>query len=524
MNRIIGAFAGLAAAVLVSTTARAEETGRAMAAPVTVAPPAGALQGVRSGELMVFKGIPYAAAPVGPLRWRPPQPPGSWSGVRAADRFGARCEQTDGSSTIADAPLPVSEDCLTLNVWAPTQHSRPLPVMVWIHGGAFVWGAGSSPAYDGSAFARRGVVLVTLNYRLGRFGFFAHPALTAEHPVEAKGDYGLMDMIAALKWVRANIAAFGGDPAEVTIFGESAGGVAVNDLMISPVARGLFARAIVESGGGREIALPLHADGAAPSAERVGEAFARKIGLADPTADQLRALTPEQILKAGDPDMVKGGEGSTIADGQILPVAPSEGFARGLEAKVPYIVGSNSLELPIPKPQLAATLARLPGITQAQLAEIAHDYPSQDAYETHAATDILFTEPAARMAALHAAHGQPTWLYRFSAVPLAGRTVLKGAFHTSEIYYVFQTLASYPKVPTDADDARLAAVVNGYWARFAATGDPNGPEAPGWAPYQTSEDDLMDFTDDGPKMEAVPARPLLDAIAASYRTSSHADQ
>ena len=512
----------LAAAVIVSTTARAE-TGGATAASVTIAPPAGELQGVRSGELMVFKGIPYAAAPVGPLRWRPPQPLGSWSGIRVVDRFGARCEQTDGSSTIADAPLPVSEDCLTLNVWAPAQHGRPLPVMVWFHGGAFVWGAGSAPAYDGSAFARRGVVLVTLNYRLGRFGVFAHPALTAEHPGEAKGDYGLMDMIAALKWVRTNIAAFGGDPAQVTIFGESAGGVAVNDLMISPVARGLFARAIVESGGGREIALPLHADGATPSAERVGEAFARRIGLANPTAAELRALTPEQILRAGDPDMVKGGEGSTIADGQILPVAPSEGFARGLEAKVPYIVGSNSLELPIPKPQLDATLARLPGVTRPQLQEIARAYPSQDAYETHAATDILFTEPAARMAALHAAHGQPTWLYRFSAVPLAGRAVLRGAFHTSEIYYVFETLAAYPKLPTAAGDARLATSVNGYWVRFAKTSDPNGPDCQDWVSYQRSKDELMDFANDGPKMEAVPSRSVLDAIAASYRTPSHAD-
>ena len=521
MNRIIRGFALLAAAILVSTTARAE-TGGATAASVTITPPAGALQGVRSGELTVFKGVPYAAPPIGPLRWRPPQPLGPWSGVRVADRFGARCEQMDGSSTIADAPLPVSEDCLTLNVWSPVRHARPLPVMVWFHGGAFVWGAGSAPAYDGSAFARRGVVLVTLNYRLGRFGFFAHPALTAEHPGEAKGDYGLMDMIAALKWVRTNIAAFGGDPAQVTIFGESAGGVAVNDLMISPVARGLFARAIVESGGGREIALPLHADGAKPSAERLGEAFARKIGLVNPTAAQLRALTPEQILQAGDPDMVKGGEGSTIADGEILPMAPSEGFALGLDAKVPYIVGSNSLELPVPKPLLDATLARLPGITRPQLQEIARVYPSQDAYEARAATDILFTEPAARLAALHAAHGQPTWLYRFSAVPLAGRAVLKGAFHTSEIYYVFETLASYPKVPTDAGDARLAAVVNGYWVRFARTGDPNGSDAPDWATYQRSKDDMIDFSNDGPKMQAVPARPLLDVIATSYPASSHA--
>ena len=519
-NTIIGCVL-LAAAILVSNTVRAE-TGGGTSASLTVETSAGALQGVRSGELMVFKGIPYAAPPTGPLRWRPPQPLGSWSGVRVADRFGARCEQTDGSSTIADAALPISEDCLTLNVWAPAQHGRSLPVMVWFHGGAFVWGAGSAPAYDGSAFARNGVVLVTLNYRLGRFGFFAHPALTAEHPGETKGNYGLMDMIAALKWVRKNIAAFGGDPDQVTIFGESAGGVAVNDLMISPVAQGLFARAIVESGGGREIALPLHADGAAPSAEHVGEAFARKVGLTNPTAAQLRALTPEQILKAGDPDMVKGGEGSTIADGEILPMAPSEGFARGLEARVPYVVGSNSLELPVPKPLLDATLARLPGITQLQLQEIAGAYPSQDAYETRAATDILFTEPAARLAALHAAHGQPTWLYRFSAVPLAGRAVLKGAFHTSEIYYVFETLPSYPKVPTDADDARLAAVVNGYWVRFARTGDPNDPGAPDWAMWQRSKDELMDFSNDGPKMEAVPARPLLDAIAASYPTSSHA--
>ena len=466
---------------------------------------------------MVFKGVPYAVAPTGPLRWRPPQALSPWSGVRSAETFGASCEQTYGSSSIPTLALAVSEDCLTLNVWTPAKRERPLPVMVWIHGGAFVTGSGSDPAYDGQGFARRGVVLVTFNYRLGRLGFFAHPALTAEHRDEPKANYGLMDMIAVLKWVRANIAAFGGDPAEVTVFGESAGGVAINDLMVSPPARGLFARAIVESGGGREIALPLHAKGDAASAERIGEAFARKVGLAEPTAAQLRALTPGQILAAGDPDMVKGGEGSTIADGRILPVGSREGFAQGLEAKIPYVVGSNSLELPVPKPLLESTLARMPDVTKTQLDEIAHAYPDEQAFDTRGATDILFSEPAARNAALHARHGQPTWLYRFSLVPAAGRALLPGAFHTSEIYYVFGTLSAYPRVPTDAADAERSATVRGYWTRFAATGDPNGEGAAPWSRYDARSDRLMDFSDAGPNTEPVPSRPVLDAIAASYR-------
>ena len=482
----------------------------------TLATPTGMLQGREVAGLLIFKGVPYAAPPLGPLRWRPPQPLRPWAGVRVAEQYGNDCEQRFDPLAYGLSKQPKSEDCLALNIWAPASHKTKLPIMVWIHGGGFVNGSGSAPGYDGSALARRGVILVTFNYRLGRFGFFAHPALDAENSGEPKGNYGLMDMIAVLRWVQVNGAALGGDPGQVTVFGESAGGVAVNDLMISPAASSLFARAIVQSGGGREIALPLHGEGSARSAERVGEAFASRVGLAHATAAGLRALTAAQILDAGDPDMVKGGEGSTIADGQILPMSPSEGFARSLEAHIPYIVGSNSLELPVPQDKLAGVLDRLPDVTPAQLSVVAKAYPSQASFDDRAATDILFTEPAARMAAFHAKNGQPTWLYRFSVLPLLGRFFLSGAFHTSEIPYVFHTLGTYPKVPTLWNDAEQSDSIGGYWVQFAKTGDPNGGNATYWPRYDADADILLSFTNAGPASGPVPHRKLLESIAQSY--------
>ncbi|MDP3378936.1 MAG: carboxylesterase family protein, partial [Brevundimonas sp.] len=212
----------------------------------------GTVQGAVAGDIVAFKGLPYAAPPVGERRWRPPAPAANWEGTRDATTYGAICIQAPANGDPGVGPLPMSEDCLTLNVWAPVERAEPLPVMVWIHGGGYNNGSGTAALYDGSALARRGVVVVTINYRLGRLGFFDHPALAADRPAdEPAGNYGVMDQIAALEWVHDNIAALGGDPGNVTIFGESAGGVAVTQLMIAPSARGLFHKAIVQSGLGR---------------------------------------------------------------------------------------------------------------------------------------------------------------------------------------------------------------------------------------------------------------------------------
>src|SRR6202140_5049435 len=262
--------------------------------------PEGRLSGIVLGGVTAFRGIPYAAPPVGPLRWRPPRPAARWPGVRAARQVGAICPQADNGV----GPLPMSEDCLTLNVYAPSlRPPAPLPVMFWIHGGGLVNGSGTAALYDGTELARQGVVVGTIKYRLGRLGFFAHPALSRERPTEPKANFGLMDQIAALQWVQRNIRAFGGDPGNVTIFGESAGGYAVNLLMISPAARGLFHRVICESGLGRgpKVYLNRRGPGGEPAAEEAGAAFTSALGVASNDPAALRALPLARILAAGEP-------------------------------------------------------------------------------------------------------------------------------------------------------------------------------------------------------------------------------
>jgi para-nitrobenzyl esterase len=467
---------------------------------------AGTLKGVTAQGIASFKGVPYAKPPVGQWRWRPPQRPEPWRGVRAADRYGAICIQ----KVVKDNGVglqPASEDCLTLNVFTQDTAAK-LPTMVWIHGGGFVNGSGTAELYDGTKLARQGVVVVTLNYRLGRFGFFAHPALTAETPKTYLANYGLMDQIAALQWVRRNIAAFGGDPDNVTVFGESAGGMAVNRLMMIREAQGLFQKAIVESGAGRERNRTL------TEAEADGAAFAAKLGVngADPAA--LRAIPAEAIVAAGELSVFKGE--APILDGRLLSENVMEAFGRGRVSGIPYLIGSNSMELPAPFASAFKDAVKL--TPEAKAAALAA-YGSQAAYEAHIATDVVFGEPARALARDHAISGHPTWLYRFSVVSTGAPKMLQGgAVHASDRQYVFQTLDHSPW-PTDGRDAALAKTLSAYWVAFAKTGDPNGAtgggDRPHWPAYN-SQDRLLDFTNDGPVAKVTPDAQALDAIARSY--------
>ena len=511
MTHFIGSLAGGLAAILLLGAATA-----ANASPDQATIESGKLAGVVDHDVVSFKGVPFAKPPVGDLRWRAPQPLQPWTGVRAADKYGALCMQKINTKDNGVGPPPASEDCLTLNVWKPLHPSkRALPVMVWIHGGGLVNGSGTAALYDGSAFARRDVVLVTINYRLGRFGFFAHPALTAETPQGPLGNYGLMDQIAALRWVQRNIAAFNGDPRDVTVFGESAGGVSVNHLMLAPAAKGLFIRAIVESGAGREVSAPLHVPGpgGVPSAEDQGVAFVKKLGVSGRAAAALRAIPADAIVAAGDPDMSKGE--LIVLDGVTQTMEVADGFRRGLEMKIPYIVGSNSLELPVPPSMIDSFFGGAGHMSAADKAKLAETYGGMDAFNDNVLSDIVFTEPARYLASLHAAHGNPTWLYRFSVLSPTAPKMLKGAPHASEREYVFDTLGASPWPTVDADKP-LAAGMNAYWADFAKRGDPNGEGLPHWPRYSAAGDELLDFTNTGPVAKKTPRADVLKALTDRY--------
>jgi para-nitrobenzyl esterase len=475
----------------------------------------GRLSGLVQGGVTTFRSIPYAAPPMGPLRWRPPQPAARWPGVRNADRVGAICPQAYNAADNGVGPLPMSEDCLTLSVYAPSgRPPAPLPVMFWIHGGGLVNGSATAALYDGSELARQGVVVVTINYRLGRLGFFAHPALSRERPSEPKANFGLMDQIAALQWVQRNIRAFGGDPRNVTIFGESAGGHSVNLLMISPAARGLFHRAVCESGVGRGPWVLLNRRGAhgEPAGEAVGAAFTRALGMTSDDPAALRALPLARILAAGDPhhaDMV-------VIDGKLVPDAINAVFARHGEAPVPYLLGYNAFEFPgstVAKPgELAGDLARSP----AAEASVGRAYDSPEAFDTHFISDWIFVEPARLLARLHSQTGVQTYLYRFAVLADAARSQYSEAPHASERQYVFKTLAASPWA-TGAMDAAAAETISAYWVAFAKRGDPNGEARLPWPAYSAIDDRLLEFTNQGPRVVPVPDRPVLDAIEAGYR-------
>jgi para-nitrobenzyl esterase len=463
----------------------------------------GLVQGVRGGDssIRVFRGIPYAAPPVGELRWREPRPVSPWEGVRSADRFGPRPMQARIYSDMVFRDDGPSEDCLYLNVWTPAKSpSDRLPVMVWIYGGGLKAGSTSEPRQDGENLARKGVVLVSMNYRLGVFGYFAHPELSRESGRNASGNYGFMDQIAALRWVQRNIAAFGGDPGNVTIFGESAGSFSVSLLMVSPLARGLFHKAIGESGSLLGSAL---VPGKTPSlreAELNGEKLAAALGVK--SLSGLRALPAADLPRAQADDSIKV---EATVDGYVLPKDPAAIYAEGEESRVPLLAGWTADEQradavfgskrPTAK-SFTQTVRKDFGAAADKLLRL---YPARtDEEAVRSAGDLAGDRFIAfgtwKWIEMHLrTSGSPVYRFSFDrAVPVEPGRVINGspataadvgAVHASEISYVFGALASLKDVTVKPEDWRLSDTIGSYWTNFAKTGNPNGAGLPAWPAY-----------------------------------------
>ncbi|WP_447726075.1 carboxylesterase/lipase family protein [Sphingomonas koreensis] len=491
---------------------------QATAAP-EVAVTTGKLRGTNDGAIRVFKGIPYAAPPLGERRWRPPAPPLRWNGIRDASAYGFSCPQVAYPGDSAPVETPGNEDCLTLNIWTGGAGDRQRPVMLWIHGGGFMNGGSATAVTDGAALARQGVTVVTINYRLGRLGFFAHPALSAESPRAPLGNYGLMDQIAALRWVQANIAAFGGDPRNVTLFGESAGGGSVAALMTSPLAKGLFAKAIIQSGGGRQIPIPIRGkalDGG-PSMEEVGTTFARGAGISGDVLKGLRSLDAATVI--GGINMLNNNDRARTVnwsvDGVLLAADPTTIFARGGQARVPMMIGATSDEL--------GALPMIGAITTYTLAQFGDAatrlrilYKRADGTDeiNRLPSDAFFVEPSRFMALQAAKGGQRVFHYSFGYIAETLRSGLKGARHASDVPYVFNNPDTIPGV-TDTDRA-MARAISAAWVRFARAGNPARSDWP-WPPYDLHTRRTLAIEATGPRTVLDIDRARLDAIEAAYQ-------
>ena len=495
-------------------------------APVTVS--GGRLAGVsgRDPAVHVFKGVPYAAPPVGPRRWKAPEPAAAWTGVRSADRFAPACMQT-----VAGSRLPwteefmhqgaVDEDCLYLNVWTPAARGARRPVFVYFYGGGFNEGSGSVPIYDGEALAKKGLVVVTVTYRVGVFGFLAHPELAAESPRAASGNYGLLDQVEALRWIQQNAAAFGGDPGNVTIAGQSAGAMSVYLLTASPRTRGLFHRAIVQSGPGalggvasaRGLARPR-----TPAAE-TGVAFAKARGAASVQALRAKSARELMVPIAGTPAVRFG----PVVDGWLLTDDVDTVYAKGWQQDVPLLTGMNADEGSASAGYGKISAAAFREQVRMRYADRADQflalYPASSDPEAGRNQVRSAREGALvslqRLAAERAATAKtPAFLYYFDhAIPWPAHPEY-GAFHTSEVPYVFANL-SLLKRPWTAVDRRLADVVSSYWVQFATNGTPNRLGLPSWPAFTSASPAVMVLgAATGPRtMPDAPARRFFEAAA-----------
>ena len=486
MSNLKIAIAALVAPILVQGCASHAEPEPSGTATIS----SGELAGTQDGGIVSFKNIPFAAPPVGELRWQPPIAPPDWQGVRDATEVGPVCPQPARPGRPQSPVLSnQSEDCLSLNIWAP-EDAENAPVMVWVHGGAHRLGSGALPFYDGTAFAEEGVVLVTFNYRLGLLGYFAHPALTADaEPGELLGNYGLMDQIAALEWVQENISTFGGDPGNVTVFGESAGGASTLYLLTVPTAQGLFQKAIVQSGGGFQQPDTL------AEQEAKGVTATASAGLsADADAAALRALSSEQILDMAGP-LRELGFGSFI-DGTLVTEPPAQIIAEGRETDVPLMIGANSNEASVMR-NLGVNDRAVAAAAGGRLDELKAAYDAdaigEEEFIRQAMGDYTFVAPA-RWVAGEAADGAPSYLYHFDYVMKRRRNRAPGASHGSEIPFIFRTLETIPfvgRLVTD-EDTEMADIMSACWISFARTGAPECGDGLDWPAYGAS-DTLMLF-------------------------------
>jgi len=501
-KRLLFALAVLTSAVLAPAVS---------AGPVQIE--SGLIEGVEEDGVRVFRGIPFAAPPVGALRWRAPSPPAAWDGIMTADRFSPICLQP-GAYPDDAPPEPMSEDCLYLNVWTPAgAEGEPLPVMVWIYGGGLLNGTASTPLYAGDALARRGVIVVTLNYRLGVFGFLAHPELSQESAYSGSGNYGLLDQLAALRWVQHNISAFGGDPQNVTVFGQSSGSISISALIASPLAKGLFHRAIGQSGGLFE---PL---GAAPEfslqgAEQVGQSFASRFQA--PSLQALRSLPASAIA-------ARPFNPQPNIDGYVLRETPYDAFAHGRANQVDLLVGSNAEEGLYFLSGRTVTAANLDDVLRQDFPGFivsligpptpGNDREARDAFVSFE-SDMRFGWNMWAWARLHADRSESnTFYYRFAHAPADQ----EGATHGAEMAYVFNHI-DLDGAPSTPSDQRLAETMISYWTNFARTGDPNGEGLPNWPAFEAPTSLVLELDGEEVRAISVPNEANLRAIDRLYVT------
>jgi para-nitrobenzyl esterase len=511
----------MAASIVIALTV----AGTVKAEPVMT--DAGLLQGVREGALTVYKGVPFAAPPIGNMRWTDPRPVPPWHGVRKADAFAPACVQT-GVSMPGEAPPQISEDCLYLNVWTPAR--RPdarLPVMVWIPGGGFTNGSASMPLYRGDRLSLRGVIVVTIAYRLGPLGFLAHPELTRESPHASSGNYGLLDQVAALRWVQRNIGALGGDPTRVTIFGQSAGGMSVSLLMASPLAKGLFHRAIGESGGMFE-PIEIAPNYRLAKAEQDGVTYAASLG-ARSLAD-LRRLAADDLLKGA-----AFAVSHPIIEPYAMPMIPADAFRAGRQNDVPILIGFNAEEarsfVDLGAVKAASFATDLPRFWPSALKSpgFLAAYPHATDEEARTArvaleTELRFAWDMWGWGRAQALTGRSkVYFYRFDRrPPFPANSIYAGwgAGHFVELWYIFDHLGqeAWPWTPADR---RLAELMPAYWTNFAKTGDPNGPGLPPWPGFEVASPNLL-LLGTQVTSGALPVTPGLKAIDELYSLARRA--